>query len=251
MRTVDFSRILFDSIQLCGLDRDEITAATFSQMRDLANMRLKAAWEYDVFPQVMKFSEVTVLKDANSTPYFTLPADCGEIISVWSLNPVNTTRNAQITYLLNDDKAYLTAPKEGTVWVEYRKKVPELFGDAWDQPIEFKVGSQAYFDSGSLTGVFKPVKGKPYSGNFYNCKVNNVNKPCSQHSDEWEIVNIPYIFASYITRAVYADYLRSEGQVDSAQVAEAEAQAFLGEEIDKIARQQGQIRRINFINPYS
>jgi hypothetical protein len=251
MRIVDFSRILFDSIQLCGLDRDEITAATFAQMRDLANMRLKAAWEYDVFPQVMKFSEVTVLKDANSTPYFTLPADCGEIISVWSLNPVNTTRNAQITYLLNDDKAYLTAPKEGTVWVEYRLKVPELHGDAWDQPVEFKVGSQAYFDAGSLTGVFKPVRGKPYSGNFYNCKVNNVNKPCSEHSAEWEIVKIPYIFASYITRAVYADYLRSEGQIDSAQVAEAEAQAFLGEEIDKIARQQGQIRRINFINPYS
>ena len=251
MRTVDFSRILFDSIQLCGLDRDEINAATFSQIRDLANMRLKTAWEYDVFPQVMKFSEITVLKDSKSTPYFPLPADCGEIIAVWSLNPLNTTRNAQITYLLNDDNAYLTSPKEGTVWVEYRKKVPELFGDAWDQPIEFKVGSQAYFDAGSLTGVFKPAKGKPYIGNFYNCKVNNVNKPCSQHTDEWEIVKIPYIFAAYISRAVYSDYLRSEGQIDSARVAEAEAQAFLGEEIDKIARQQGQIRRINFINPYS
>lgn len=251
MRTVDFSRILFDSIQLCGLDRDEITAATFSQMRDLANMRLKTAWEYDVFPQVMKFSEIAILNDNNNTPYFTLPTDCGEIMAVWSLNPINTTRNSQITYLLNDDRAYLTVAKEGTVWVEYRKKVPELFGDAWDQPIEFKVGSQAYFDSGSLTGTFKPVKGKPYSGNFYNCKINNVNKPCSEHTNEWEIVKIPYIFASYISRAVYADYLRSEGQVDSAQIAEAEAQAFLGEEIDKIARQQGQIRRINFINPYS
>jgi hypothetical protein len=251
MRTVDFSRILFDSIQLCGLDRDEVNDATFSQIRDLANMRLKSAWEYDAFPQVIKFSEITILTDANSTPYFNLPSDCGEILSLWSANPVNTTRNNQLTFLLNDERVYLTTNRSGTVWAEYKIKVPELFGEAWDQPIEFKVGSQAYFDSGSLSGVYKPVKGKPYIGNFYNCKVNNVNKRPSEHPDEWEIVKIPYIFAPYVTRAVYADFLRSEGQVDAARVAEAEAQAFLGEEIDKIARQQGQIRRINFINPYS
>jgi hypothetical protein len=214
MRTADFSRILFDSIQLCGLDRDEINAATFSQMRDLANMRLKSAWEYDVFPQVMKFSEVTILKDGNSTPYFNLPSDCGEIMSVWNANPINTTRNSQITYLLNDDRAYLTIGKEGTAWVEYRTKVPELFGDAWEQPVEYKVGSQVFFDSGSGSGVFKPVKGTAYKGNFYNCKVNNVNKRPSEHPDDWEIVKIPYIFAPYISRAVYADYLRSEGQPD-------------------------------------
>jgi hypothetical protein len=79
----------------------------------------------------------------------------------------------------------------------------------------------------------------------------NTNRKPSEQPNDWAIIKIPHVFATYVARGVYADYLRSEGQVDNAKVAEAEAQAFLEEEIDKIARQQSQTRRINFINPYS
>ena len=136
------------------------------------------------------------------------------------------------------------------MWVEYRTRPPELFGLGWQQGVEYKVGSQAFFDTGSLSGSYKPQAGRPFSGNFYTCIVNNVNRRPSEHLDEWVKIEIPYEFAPYVARAVFADYLRSEGQLDSARIAESEAQAFLDEEIDKISRQQGQIRRINFINPY-
>ena len=255
MRTADFSRILFESIQLCGLDRDEISNATFAQIRDLASMRLRFAWEYDTFPQVIRYSEETILTDANDAPYFLLPSDCGEIFNVWEKNPITTTRNAQITFLLtstnSDDRAYLTVAKEGTVWVEYRTKAPELHGVVWDSTTQFVAGSQTYFDAGAISGTFKPVKGKPYSGNFYKALINNENHKPSEQPNDWAIIKIPHVFATYVTRGVYADYLRSEGQVENAKVAEQEAHAFLDEEIDKIARQQGQTRRINFINPYS
>jgi hypothetical protein len=250
MRTADFSRILVEAIQFCGLDRDEISDPTFAQIRDFAALRLRHVWEYDTFPQVIKFQEV-LLTQVNGAPAFELPADCGTVISIWSLNPLSTTRNAQLTFILNGTKAYLTIAREGKVWVEYRTRPPELFGLGWQQAVEYKVGSQAFFDVGSLSGAYKPQAGRVFSGNFYNCKVNNVNKRPSEHTDEWEKVQIPYEFAPYVARAVFADYLRSEGQMDSARIAEAEAQAFLDEEIDKISRQQGQIRRINFINPYS
>lgn len=251
MRTADFSRILIEAIQFCGLDRDEINDPTFAQIRDFAAVRLRHAWEYDTFPQVIKFQEVAITQ-VNNTPAFELPSDCGTVISVWSKNPLSTTRNAQLTFLLNGTKAYLTNSREDAVWVEYRTRPPELFGLGWQQSIEYKAGSQAFFDTGSLTGSYKPQAGRPFSGNFYTCNVNNVNKRPSEHlAVEWTKVEIPYEFAPYVARAVFADYLRSEGQLDSARIAESEAQAFLDEEIDKISRQQGQIRRINFINPYS
>lgn len=256
MRTADFSRILFESIQLCGLDRDEISDPTFSQIRDFASMRLRYAWEYDTFPQTIRYAELAILKEtAEGAPYFVLPADCGEIFAVWEKNPITTTRNAQLTFLLADtdteERAYLTVSKEGTVWVEYRIKCPELNGVLWDADTEYVAGAQTYFDSGAISGSYRPVLGKTYNGNFYTSLRTNQNKKPSESPNDWKIIKIPHIFATYVSRAVYADYLRSEGQIENAKVAEQEAQAFLDEEIDKIARQQGQTRRINFINPYS
>ena len=90
-----------------------------------------------------------------------------------------------------------------------------------------------------------------HCSNFYKALINNENHKPSEQPNDWAIIKIPHVFATYVTRGVYADYLRSEGQVENAKVAEQEAHAFLDEEIDKIARQQGQTRRINFINPYS
>lgn len=218
-------------------------------------MRLRFAWEYDAFPQVIRYSELPIVMDANSAPYFVLPANCGEVFNVWEKNPITTTRNAQLTFMLAttdaNERAYLTVAKEGTLWVEYRTKCPELHGVNWDAGTDYVTGSQTYFDSGAVAGSYRPVKGKPYSGNFYTALTLNTNKKPSEQPNDWAIIKIPHIFATYVTRGVYADYLRSEGQVENAKVAEAEAQAFLDEEIDKIARQQGQTRRINFINPYS
>jgi hypothetical protein len=49
---------------------------------------------------------------------------------------------------------------------------------------------------------------------------------------------------------MYADWLRSELQIEAAQVAEQEAQLMLDLEIDKIFRQQKQSIRINMIRTY-
>jgi len=42
-----------------------------------------------------------------------------------------------------------------------------------------------------------------------------------------------------------ADYLRSEGQYEQASVAEADAEGVKAQEVDKIVRQEGQVRRMN------
>ena len=58
------------------------------------------------------------------------------------------------------------------------------------------------------------------------------------------------MFASYLSRGAYSDFLRSEQQYDDAAKAEQDASGVLEMEFDKELRQQGQVRRINFINTY-
>ena len=255
MRTIDFSRVLIDAVQLCGLDRDEITYATFSQLRDFASNRLKMAWEHDKFPDLMRLEEVTVTHDeVNSIYYFVKPSHIGEIFNIWYQNPQATSRARSIAYKITatdtDERVILGELYGGSVFVEYRIIPPELSGSLWDNTTTYYAGSQVYFDSGSNTGTLHPVVGKPYSANFYTCLLLNNNHIPEQNPTVWSKVKIPYIFAQYISRAVFADYLRSEGQFDSSQVAEAEAMHFLDLEVDKVVRQQGQIQTYNFIRTY-
>jgi len=256
MRTVDFSRIIIDAVQLCGLDRDTISYATFSQLRDFASNRLKMVWEHDKFPDLMRLEEVTVTHDtANSIYYFVKPTHFGEIFNVWYQNPNATSRARSIAYKITstdaDDRIILGELYGGSVFVEYRIVPPELSGSLWNNTTTYYAVSQVYVDSGSNTGTLIPVVGKPYSANFFNCLIGpNNNTIPDQNPTVWSKVKIPYVFGQYLPRAVFADYLRSEGQFDSAQTAEAEAMHFIDLEVDKVVRQHGQIQTYNFIRTY-
>ena len=138
-----------------------------------------------------------------------------------------------------------------TVWGEYRIKKPELFGDIWSTSVAYSVGAQAYFDSGSNTGTSMPVVGKPHYGDFWECtEATTTGQSPSTHPSKWVKKDVPYIFGTYISRGMYADWLRSELQIEASQVSEAEAQAMLEAEVDKVIRQQKQGTRINMIRTY-
>lgn len=253
MKTADFSRILIDAIQLCGLDRDDITHETFSQMRDFANTRLRLAWEYDRWPDLVRFAQVEAQKDGEVS-YVVKPEGAGEVYALWFKDPNSNTRALNVPFSIvhtdTEERLVVGSTISGTLFIEYRIEPVVLEGNVWDSSTEYFVGSQVFFDSGSSSGVLNPVEGKPFKANFYTCKVNNKNTDPDINTTNWKKVNIPYIFGQYIARGCLADYLRSEGQLDSAQVAEQEAKYFLDLEIDKIVRQQGQIQKYNFIQTY-
>jgi hypothetical protein len=96
-----------------------------------------------------------------------------------------------------------------------------------------------------------PVAGKPHYGDFWQClEATTAGQSPATHPAKWTKKDVPYIFATYISRGMYADWLRSELQTEAAQVAEQEAQAMLDLEIDQIFRQQKQSIRINMIRTY-
>jgi len=253
MKTVDFTRILIDAIQLCGLDRTDITFDTFSQIRDFANTRVKMAWEYDRWPDIVRFNTVTVQTDGD-TKFLVKPSGAGEVYAIWSKDPNSSTRAINVDFSIvhtdTQERLIINGSSSEDMIIEYRLEPVVLDGDPWDSTVEYFAGSQVFFDSGSGTGGLNPEEGKQFSGNFYTCLVKNTNTDPSLNTINWKKVNIPYIFGQYISRGCLADYLRSEGQFDSSQVAESEAKYFLDLEIDKIVRQQGQVQKYNYFKTY-
>lgn len=253
MKTVDFNKILTDAINLCGLDRDEFTVQTFRQMRDFASARLRFAWEYDRFPDLVRYTNVATSNEGE-TYYCVKPSDAGEIMNIWDKNPLVGTRARVVPYVIQvtDTEERLVVLKNYTegLYIEYRIEPIEFKGNPWSNSTEYSAGAQVYFDSGSNSGTLQQVEGKDYSANFYECLLLNTNHIPSQNPTVWKKINIPYIFGPYLSRAILSDYLRSEGQFDSAIQADNEAKLYLDMEIDKIVRQQGQNQNFTFIKSY-
>ena len=253
MRAVNFSTILFEGIQLAGQDRHNISDETFAQFRDFANQRLRMAWESQDWPDLVRVAQLTV-NGSTGTVTAAIPADAGEVLNCYDQDPLLTPKAQPLSYRIYNDGSVVKlvfGSDPSTVWGEYRVKKPELFGDVWSSSLAYSVGAQAYFDSGSGTGTTMPIPGKPHYGDFYEClEATTAGQSPVTHPAKWAKKEVPYIFGTFVSRGMYADWLRSELQIEAAQVAEQEAQAMLDLEIDKIFRQQKQSIRINMIRTY-
>jgi hypothetical protein len=159
-----------------------------------------------------------------------------------------------VAYYLDDDgtnRRIIIMDSTTPVWVEYRLPKPDLFGESYNANSVYSVGAQVYFDSGTNTGSYLPSTTAASSGNFYTCTTATTQgqSPTST-PNSWSLVKVPYFCGDYVTKAVFSDYLRTEGQIDNAAMAEAEAENVKMLQIDRVLRAEGQIRRMNMINTY-
>jgi len=253
MRTVDFSTVLLDAINLCGYDVSNVSDQNFRTIRQFCNQRLRMAWEAYPWTSLTVYALLPITKDANNVTSMTVPADAGEVVGVYTQNPLATTQATYVSYALTtiagSDKIVVMTTDATGYYVEYRTKRPEIQGEMY-KSMAYAAGSYVYFDSGSNSGTYMPIEGFPHYGNFYKAKIaaSSANNPTN--TTFWEKIEIPYLFGSYLSRGVYADFLRSEQQYDDSSKAENDAAGVLEMEFDKELRQQGQVRRINFISSY-
>lgn len=102
MRTIDFSSILHEAAQVCGLDRSNLTDADFAMIRDFADQRLQLVWESDRWPELIRFvpvlpnSKISSASNVGNSIKFTVtnyaaPVSAGETIEVFHCE--NTTEN--------------------------------------------------------------------------------------------------------------------------------------------------------------
>jgi hypothetical protein len=157
----------------------------------------------------------------------------GEVFEVWGANPNLTTRASAESWGLSTNGIQLNTTLT-SVWVQFRIRRPRLTGSAWSGATAYTTGAQ----------VYREVDG---TGNFYTALQNGTNKDPASEAAYWSAVEIPYIFEQYLVRGAYADYLASDGQNDKAGLAEKTAEEYLRHELDKLMRQQGQVRRIKIL----
>lgn len=255
MRTTDFSRILFDALQYSGNDRHNIGFETFAQFRDFANARLREAWESYQWNDVCRVEAFTATVGSDGVNSFTPASDAGEVFAVWNKNPLDTTKAKQYNHTVYDDgtnKKIIVSDSLSTGFYYYRKQCPELTGDLYSSTQIYYLGAQVYFDTGSASGTYTPVIGKPHNGNFYIClsASTNIGQSPSSRPDLWSKINIPFIFASYISWASAASYFGSESQTQEAITVEQKANQILDQEYDKQGRQQSQNTKLNINNTY-
>lgn len=343
MRATNFSQVLVEAAQFCGLDRQNLTAADFAMIRDFASQRLAFIWESEFWPDLLRvekvFTNAQIVSVSNATglqfavrsftppvavgatvrvtgvtgtgedgllnathpvtavtgaaPDFVItvatpsqlaiysvpqtnatlkattdpdlvdlenpltPAlaaqPVGELLDVYHRDPLTDGRATSILerLLTYRETACAKVTTPGSVWIKYRLRSPHLTGDSFDPGVDYYPGAQIWFDTGGDSGLFTPAPGKPFTGNFYTCTTATTagQTPLTQPS-RWELVKIPAIFGKYLTRAVAADYLRSEAQFDQSAAMEADAESLRVAEIDKLLRQQGQDGRLNMTYTY-
>ena len=255
MRTQDFSNILFNALQYSGNDRNNISDETFQQFRDFASTSMREAWETVQWSDICRVVDFTTTVDENGVGYFIPASDAGEILGVFSRNPQSSTKAVELEYSIYEtgsEKRIIINSNILTGSYLYRKQCPTLNGDIYSSSTIYYSGAQIYFDTGSGTGTYTPIAGKPHTGNFYTCAITNTTAGQNPNNtpSAWTKIEIPYIFSAFMSWNSCAFWYASEGMMQEASVITSKAKEIIEQEYDKFLHQQGQFGRINMYKTY-
>lgn len=159
----------------------------------------------------------------------------GEVFNITAENPRVVRGLTEYKFWLSSNGVQLvSAPVE--VWLEFRKRRPELTGDVWSSTATYTAGQQVYYTTSA--GV----------GNFYDCvTATSAGESPVSAAAKWSVVEIPYIFGAAMTWHAYADLLAADGQADKAMVARTSAEEYYSMEADKLYRQQRQTQPHRYV----
>lgn len=110
-------------------------------------------------------------------------------------------------------------------WIKLRRRIPSWSGTLHVPDETYTVGDQVY-----------------YSTDYYRAKTTTSALPTD--TDDWEKIEMPYVFRSSVPRAAYAGWLASEGQIDKSGRNMAAAAKLNEDEIMEITSRQGQMRAL-------
>lgn len=159
----------------------------------------------------------------------------GEVRRVCQKNPRVFPATKEYRFTITDTGAQVPPATPYEVWVEFRWRRPTLIGGMWDSTAAYASGDQVYYSA--TTGG---------AGNFYTATTATTAGQSPTTSPAlWSVVELPYLLRGYCIRGGYADWLRSDGQMDKAEVEDRNAIEALEHEADKLQRQQKQVRRFD------
>ena len=214
----NYGQILNQVLNLSGIDRATLPTLEWNLFRDLSSRRLKYAWQAAKWPEVTVTESRTITQTGGDEGnYIALnqagQTEIGEVFAVWNKSPKSNQDQVSLTWYLSENGIQI-AENNTTAYLWFRKTVPTLTGALYSSSSAYNTGDQVYDNT---------------AGQFYEANQSVVagsNSPTDQPS-YWDVVAIPNIFFDYLVRGTYSDYLRHNGELDRARVAEADARDVL------------------------
>lgn len=169
---------------------------------------------------------------------------------VEDFNGINDTGENGSVY--SKEYSYLRFFSDSQKFIKYRQPTAVIFGQSYNPLSTYSVGAQVYFDVLQNSGNYYPsVNTAGVSGNFWKAIV---APPAAERPSTvnryWELVSIPYRFKDYLINGASADFLRSEGRPEEANIFDQLAETAIQQQIDVLVRQQGQVQRMNMVYSY-
>ena len=233
---LNYRTVLKQVCNLAGIDHDTLPTTEWRLIRDLVSRRIRFGWEAAKWPEVCVTEQRTVTQSGGDEGNFIALDQAGqtemsEVFAVWNKSPKANTDVQSLSHYLSENGVQIsTSSSQG--YIQFRKVAPEFAGELYSQSTAYVTGDHVYDNS---------------HGNFYialqDVASGADNSPKTQPT-YWSLVSVPYLFSDYLIRGAYADYLRHNGELDRARVAESDARGALDHELLKLHTQQGQTTRL-------
>ncbi|BAQ84347.1 hypothetical protein [uncultured Mediterranean phage uvMED] len=233
---LNYGRTLIQVLNLAGIEFATLPTVEWRLFRDLLSRRIKFGWQAAKWPSTCSTEQRTVTQTGGDEGNYVAlnqpgKTEISEVFAVWNKSPKANQDNQDLTWYLSENGVQI-AENNTTVYILFRKLPPALTGEIYSQSTAYNQNDQVYDKT---------------QGNFYVANQSVAsgadNSPTTQPT-YWDLVTVPELFADYLIRGTYADYLRHNGELDRARVAESDARGALDHELLKLHTQQGQTTRL-------
>lgn len=159
-----------------------------------------------------------------------------DVLGVYKTNPRISLYRESIKYSLSDNGVQVPPDSPNKIWIEFHPPAPKFSSKYWDSTKHYEVG-QLTFD--------EPWNNPNGSGECYQCTSPNRNQQPTNTSSFWKLIPFPKILSTFVQRAVAADLLREDEQIQKADAEEAIADEKLENEYLKLTYKQNQYQRFS------
>ena len=232
MKTFDYQEFLDRATSMAGLDSAALSTTERKWFDTWFNRNIGFAWDACRWPWACHIesrtctASVVQFTETNKT-------DIDDVFECYLDDPTAFTIARTVPYRIEDDQLRVIYPSSVTpIYVYFREPAIVVSGSQWV--------AQSYAINAS---VWHTVSGVI---NYYKANASVVLTDIPGTSSKWTLIELPREMLECVAHAVYADYLRFDGQVDKATTADSEADSILFNAIDKFERQNRQFQSITF-----
>lgn len=225
MRITNYETYLKRIAALRGIPRDELNDDEEALLQQYFNRAIRHIWAVAPWPQN------TVVEQRTPVSQYVDFEQAGEteiehVFAVFDKDPYGTVRANRLAYTITRDGVQLVNETHADdVWVYFRKRCPDFFGDIYDENANYSAADQVYYIT---------------TGDFYKC-TQATSGTVPTNTAYWSRLEIPFDWLNYIVSSAYADALDGESQNEKAEAQRRAADRTLMDELDILERQQGYV----------